>query len=84
MKGQYEVITFKADKELVEAMERVPNRSAFIRHAIMSALDSTCPICNGTGVLTPSQQSHWNDFAGSHHVEECDDCREIHVVCDAG
>ena len=83
MKGEYEVVTFKADRELVHAMEGVPNRSAFIRQAIMTALDARCPVCVGAGVLTPSQKTHWEDFTESHHIEQCEDCSEIHLVCDA-
>lgn len=83
MKGEHEVITFKADKELLDAMEGISNRSAFIRQAILTALDSTCPVCSGTGVLTPSQQEHWGEFAERHHLEKCDTCREVHLVCDA-
>lgn len=83
MKTEHEVITFKADKELLEAMQGIPNRSAFIRQAILTALDSTCPVCRGTGVLTPSQRSHWKDFSRHHHLERCDTCSEMYLVCDA-
>ena len=77
-----EVITFKVDESLSEAMSGIRNRSEFIRRAILSALDSTCPLCQGTGMLTPSQQEHWQSFAEHHHVEQCDSCYEAHLVCD--
>ena len=80
--GQRQVITFKADRDLLEAMKGIANRSAFIRQAILAALESTCPVCSGTGVLTPSQQTHWSQFSQSHHVEKCESCREMHLVCD--
>ncbi len=83
MAGEYEVITFKADMELLRAMKGISNRSAFIRQAILAALDNTCPLCGGTGVLTPSQHSHWTDFTAHHHMEECNECSEMHLVCDA-
>ena len=78
-----EVITFKADQDLLDAMKGISNRSAFIRHAILAALDCTCPLCNGTGVLTPGQRSHWTEFAVHHHIAQCDTCSEVHLVCDA-
>ena len=83
MKGEHEVITFKADKDLLEAMEGISNRSAFIRQAILSALENTCPVCAGTGVLTPSQRQHWGEFTEHHHLEKCGTCSELHLVCDA-
>jgi len=80
-KHTHEIITFKGDAALVEAMKGVPNRSEFIRSAILAALDGACPLCKGTGILTPEQRRHWNAFAADHAVKECDECHAIHVVC---
>lgn len=82
VKNDYEVISFKADPALLDTMKGIGNRSAFIRQAILAALNSTCPVCSGTGVLTPTQREHWNDFSTHHHIEKCDNCSEIHLVCD--
>ena len=76
-----EIITFKADDSLLKAMRGVPNRSEFIRSAVLAALDSVCPVCRGTGVLTPNQRKHWKAFATSHSIEECDECHEVRLVC---
>ena len=76
-----EVVSFKADATLLDAMRGVANRSEFIRTAILAALDSTCPLCSGAGTLTPNQMRHWNDLATDHSVEECEDCREVRLVC---
>ncbi len=76
-------ITFKADEELTEAMAGIPNRSEFIRAAILAALDSTCPLCRGTGILTPTQKLHWERFSKNHTVEECESCHAYHLVCGA-
>jgi len=83
-KRKRDVITFKVDEALWEAMRGIPNRSEFIRSAVQSALVSKCPLCRGTGSLTPDQRKHWEDFARSHAVEECDDCHAVHLVCAGG
>ena len=44
------VISFKADPELAAALGGVRNRSEFIRSALLAALDSSCPLCAGTGI----------------------------------
>jgi hypothetical protein len=75
------IITFKVDAALAIAMKGVANRSEFIRCAVLAALDSACPLCGGSGVLTPNQMRHWQDFASSHVFEECRDCHEIRLVC---
>ncbi len=80
-RSKTEVVSFKADATLLDAMRGVANRSEFIRTAILAALDSTCPLCSGTGTLTPNQMRHWNDLASDHSVEECEDCREVRLVC---
>jgi hypothetical protein len=80
-KNKNEIVTFKADHALLEAMKGIPNRSEFIRSAVMHALESVCPLCQGTGILTPAQKDHWKAFASDHRVEECDDCHEMHIVC---
>jgi len=79
-----EVITFKVDESLLEAMKGVPNRSQFIRHAVLAALDSVCPVCRGTGTLTPNQRQHWMAFAADHALEECTECHEVRLVCHRG
>jgi len=79
-----EIITFKASPSFLEAMKGIPNRSEFIRSAVLVALDSTCPVCGGTGILTPNQKKHWLSFANKHVLEECDDCHEFRLVCTEG
>ena len=78
-----EIVTFKVDEALWEAMRGIPNRSEFIRAALLSALDSTCPLCKGNGMLTPDQRKHWEEFSERHSLEECDDCHAFHLVCAA-
>jgi len=80
-RAKTEVVSFKADPALLGAMRGITNRSEFIRSAILAALDSTCPLCSGTGTLTPNQMRHWNDLATDHSVEECEDCQEVRLVC---
>ena len=81
MKKKTDIITFKVDDTLLEAMRGIENRSDFIRSAILSALNNVCPLCRGTGIMTPNQRRHWEDFSRSHEVHECDDCNETHLVC---
>ena len=83
-KKKQEIITFKVDESLSKALAGIDNRSEFIRSAILSALDNVCPLCKGTGILTPDQRRHWKSFASNHSVEECERCSAFHIVCTAG
>ena len=78
-----DIITFKVDTPLAQALQGITNRSEFIRNAILAALDSSCPLCKGTGILTTDQHKHWDDFAKSHSIQECEDCHAYHLVCSA-
>ncbi len=81
-KPKHSIVTFKAEDSLTQALRGIPNRSAFIRSAILAALDSACPVCGGTGILTQEQKKHWDAFAVDHKLRECGTCHEYHLVCD--
>jgi hypothetical protein len=80
-KKKEEIITFKVDEGLAHAMIGIPNRSEFIRSAITAALDSTCPLCRGSGIMTADQLKHWKEIAKSHTVRECAECHALTIVC---
>lgn len=79
--NKQEVVTFKVDPSLMALLKSIDNRSAFIRNAVLAALDSACPLCRGTGVLSPRQREHWADFAHDHPLKQCDECHEYHLSC---
>ena len=78
---KHDIVTFKVDDELREALERMPNRSEFIRSAIRAALKGECPLCRGTGTLTTEERKHWNNFIQHHALRTCTDCHAVHLVC---
>ena len=83
MSKKTEIITFKADESLLEAIRGIENRSQFIREAVCAALDNVCPLCRGTGILTVNQKRHWRAFSKDHSIEECGDCHEAYLVCES-
>ena len=56
------VITFKAEGEMLAALNKISNKSEFIRAAVLNALDETCPFCGGAGFLNEKQRKHWKTF----------------------
>lgn len=75
------VITFKADEEMTEALERIPNKSEFIRAAVANALQENCPLCGGTGTLSPHQKMHWTKFLEEHTLKHCRECHGLMIDC---
>jgi len=82
MNKKQSIITFKVDDELLVAIKNIPNRSEFIRTAILDALGSVCPLCNGSGMLSKNQKRHWDDFSADHTLKLCNDCNENIIVCE--
>lgn len=76
-----DTVTFKVDPNLLEILQAMPNRSEFIRSAILNALDHVCPLCGGEGVLSPSQKKCWEKFAEKHEIKKCAESDEIHFLC---
>ena len=84
VRNKDEVITFKVGSALARTIRQLPNRSVFIRTAILSALDHACPLCQGTGILTPEQKKHWDGFARDHAVKHCRECDALYLTCGSG
>jgi DnaJ-class molecular chaperone len=77
----HEILTFKADLSLRRKLEKLSNRSEFIRNALLVALKNACEFCSGSGILSSEKRRHWLEFAEKHTVKECDDCQETEVEC---
>lgn len=81
-KRKEETVTFKADPGLAAELKKLPNKSEFIRKALLQAIGNECPLCSGTGTLTPNQLKHWKEFKDHHHAIKCVTCNEVHLTCD--
>jgi hypothetical protein len=81
LRNKDEVISFKVGSALARAIRRLPNRSEFIRAAVLSAMDHACPLCQGTGIMSPEQKKHWDAFARDHTVKHCQECDALYLTC---
>ena len=52
------VISFRADQHLAELLSGLPDKSSFIRQAILNQFYQACPLCNGKGVV-PEEIAKW-------------------------
>ena len=81
MTKKQEIISFKVDQALADILHGIPNRSDFIRKAILMAMENICPLCSGTGILSPEQRTQFESFSENHSVQECSKCHAVHIVC---
>jgi hypothetical protein len=52
------VVSFRVDQHLAEVLNNLPDKSAFIREAILQRFHTVCPFCQGRGVL-PKLIADW-------------------------
>jgi hypothetical protein len=69
-----EVVAFKVEKELAELLNKLPNKSAFIRKAIEAQLGMTCPVCNGKGVVPRGLHDHYVSILKTLNNRPCAKC----------
>jgi hypothetical protein len=46
-------VTFRISDDLAEALRDLPNQTKFVEDALRDALGRTCPVCGGTGRVSP-------------------------------
>lgn len=44
-------MTLRLPPEVAAVLDQLPNRSEFVRDAVMARLGTLCPQCQGTGVI---------------------------------
>ncbi|MBL8797907.1 MAG: hypothetical protein JNM56_28675 [Planctomycetia bacterium] len=68
------VVAFKVEEELAELLNKLPNKSAFIRKAIVAQLGMTCPVCNGKGVVPRGLHDHYLSMLQNFKKKPCAKC----------
>jgi hypothetical protein len=68
------VVTFRVDPHLAEALERIPDKSAFIREALRGSLHETCPACGGTGRVDCEASQWLAKLLASKGARSCSCC----------
>jgi hypothetical protein len=79
------VVAFKVESELAELLDKLPNKSAFIRKAIAAQLGVSCPLCNGKGVVPRGVHDHYAPLLAQFKSHPCDGCGdELNLPTDPG
>jgi hypothetical protein len=68
------VVAFKVETELAELLNKLPNKSAFIRKAIAAQLGVACPLCLGRGVVPRGIHDHYAPLLHQLNSRSCDGC----------
>src|SRR5437588_8716893 len=68
------VVAFKVEEELADLLNKLPNKSAFIRRAIEAQLGMACPLCNGKGVVPRGVHDHYAPILSRLNRGHCNGC----------
>lgn len=68
------VVAFKVEEKLAEFLNKLPNKSAFIRKAIAAQLGMECPLCHGSGVVARGVHDHYAPLLNRFNSRNCDGC----------
>ncbi len=68
------IVAFKVEQELADLLDKLPNKSAFIRKAIAAQLGVACPLCQGKGVVPRGVHAHFAPLLSQFKSRHCDGC----------
>lgn len=68
------VVAFKVEQELADLLDKLPNKSAFIRKAIAAQLGVACPLCQGKGVVPRGVHDHYQPILQQNSMGSCASC----------
>jgi hypothetical protein len=78
-------VAFKIEADLAELLNQLPNRSAFIRKAVLSQLGVACPVCLGRGAVARALHDHYAARLPALRTRPCDGCgRALELPADDG
>jgi hypothetical protein len=73
-KSKSVIVTFRVDPHLAEALEGIPDKSAFIRDALRNSLHQTCPACGGEGRVDCDAARWLSELLERHQAQTCSCC----------
>jgi hypothetical protein len=69
------IVAFKVEDDLAEFLNNLPNKSDFIRKAILAQFGMTCPLCVGSGVVAKGLHDHYKPILAAQTKRPCEKCK---------
>ena len=73
-KAKQRIVTFKVEDEFASFLDSMPNKSEFIRKALLAALMEPCPVCNGKGSVPRSLRADLQKIFAEREFVPCSHC----------
>jgi len=75
-----QIVAFKVEEDLANFLNKLQNKSAFIRKAIIAQLGMACPLCEGTGTVARGLHEHYTPILLKYNMRKCDKCGAKGVI----
>jgi len=75
--GKQVMVAFRVDRHLAEELERLPDRSGFIRGAIERAFHVSCPVCEGRGTVSHETAGFVGGILRREKARRCPCCGAV-------
>jgi hypothetical protein len=69
------IVAFKVEEDLADFLDNLPNKSDFIRKAVLAQFGMTCPLCTGSGVTPRGVHDHFKHVIEAHSERPCEKCK---------
>jgi len=83
-KGKQVVVAFRVDSHLAEELDRLPDKSGFIRGAIERAFHVACPVCEGRGTVSHETAVYVGAILGKEKALRCPCCGAVSPAAQRG
>jgi hypothetical protein len=70
-----QIVAFKVEDELARFLDNLPNKSEFIRKAILAQFGMNCPLCTGSGVVPRGIHDHFKPVIDDNNSRPCEKCK---------
>jgi hypothetical protein len=75
--GKRMVVAFRVDRHLAEELDRLPDKSGFIRGAIERAFHVSCPVCEGRGAVSHETAAFVGRMLTKERARRCPCCGAV-------
>lgn len=70
------IVAFKVEEDLAEFLDKLNNKSDFIRKAILAQFSMACPLCAGSGVVARGIHDHYKPVIAEQNHHPCSRCAQ--------
>jgi hypothetical protein len=74
------IVAVKIEDELADFLDRLPNKSDFIRKAILAQFGTACPLCTGSGQVPAAVGDHYAPVLRRHRERPCLKCGKVEPI----